>query len=311
MNFKIARSIAPLACVALVACHMPGTPDKAPTGQVVATVEGEEITVAELRAEMANAPPQANAAAAKALEKAALSEIVARKLMAHAAHDQGLDKSPEFAMMKQRANQTLLAQSLQRKLASSVLTASRSDAEAFVASHPTMFANRRILTLDQLRMPRPKTPADLKDFEPLHTMPDIEAMLTKKGIPFQKSIQTVDTLQADPNVIDKLEKLPPGEPFMIPAGDAVVVNQIKDSKLSPVIGDDAVKVALVAVRNMKTQQAVATGVNNLLSANETKIQYNPAYKPDKPLRVPVPGQTPPPAATAAAAAATVAPPAKP
>jgi peptidyl-prolyl cis-trans isomerase C len=308
MNLKIARSIAPLACVALVACHMPGTKDKAPAGQVVATVDGEEITVAELRAEMANAPPQPNAAAAKALEKAALSEIVARKLMAHAAHDQGLDKSPEFAMMKQRANQGLLAQALQRKLASSVLTASRSDAEAFVASHPTMFAERKILTLDQLRMPRPKTPADLKDFEPLHNMGEIEAMLNKKGIPFQKSVQTVDTMQADPAVIDKLEKLPPGEPFMIPAGDAIVVNQIKDTKLSPVTGDDAVKVAMVAVRNQKTQQAVARGVNNLIATNESKIQYNPAYKPDKPLRVPVPGETPPAAAAPAAAPAA---PAKP
>ena len=308
MNLKIARSIAPLACVALVACHIPGTKDKAPAGQVVATVDGEEITVAELRAEMAGAPPQPNAAAVKAMEKAALNEIVARKLMAHAAHDQGLDKSPEFAMMKQRANQTLMAQALQRKLASTVLTASRSDAETFVAAHPTMFANRRILTLDQLRMPRPKTPADLKDFEPLHSMPEIEAMLTKKGLPFQKSVQTVDTLQADPAVIDKLEKLPPGEPFMIPAGDAIVVNQIKDSRPSPVVGDDAVKVALVAVKNLKTQQAVATGVNNLLAANETKIQYNPAYKPDKPLRVPVPGQAPPAAAAPAAAPAA---PAKP
>ena len=306
MNFKIARSIAPLACVALVACHIPGTKDKAPAGQVVATVDGEEITVAELRAEMANAPAQPNAAAAKALEKAALSEIVARKLMAHAAHDQGLDKSPEFAMMKQRANQTLLAQALQRKLASTVLTASRGDAETFVAAHPTMFAERKILTLDQLKMPRPKTPADLKDFEPLHTMPEIEALLTKKGIPFQKSVQTVDTLQADPNTIERLEKLPPGEPFMIPAGDAIIVNQIKEAKANPVTGEDAVKLAMVAVRNQHTQQAVAKGVNNLLAANEAKIQYNPAYKPDKPLRIPVPGEAPP-AAPAAAAPAAPAP----
>ena len=310
MNLKIARSIAPLACVALVACHIPGTKDKAPAGQVVATVDGEEITVAELRAEMAGAPPQANPAAAKALEKAALNEIVARKLMAHAAHAQGLDKSPEFAMMKQRANQTLLAQALQRKLASSVLTASRSDAEAFVASHPTMFAERKILTLDQIRMPRPKTPADLKDFEPLHNMGEIEAMLTKKGIPFQKSVQTVDTLQTDPATIEKLEKLPPGEPFMIPTGDGIIVNQIKDAKLSPVTGDDATKLALVAVRNQKTQQAVARGVNNLIAANEAKIQYNPAYKPDKPLRVPVPGETPA-ASGPAAPPAPAAAPAKP
>ena len=302
MNLKIARSIAPLACVALVACHIPGTKDKAPAGQVVATVDGEEITVAELRAEMSNAPAQPNAAAAKALEKAALNEIVARKLMAHAAHDQGLDKSPQFAMMKLRANQTLLAQSLQRKLASSVLTASRADAEAFVSAHPTMFSERKILSLDQLRMPRPKTPEDLKEFAPLHTMPEIEALLTKKGIPFQKSVQTVDTLQTDPATVEKLLKLPPGEPFMIPAGDAIAINQIKDAKPSPLTGDEAVKVAMIAVKNQKTQQAVARGVNNLIVANESKIQYNPAYKPDKPLRIPVPGETPPAAPAAPAAA---------
>lgn len=293
MNFKIARSIAPLACVALVACHIPGTKDKAPAGQVVATVDGEEVTIAELRAELASAPQQTNAAAAKAMEKGALSDIVARKLLAHAAHEQGLDKSPEFAMMKQRANQTLLAQALQRKLASSVLTVSQSDAETFIQSHPTMFAERKILTLDQLRMPRPKTPADLKDLEPLHTLPEVEAMLAKKGIPFQKSQQTVDTLQTDPNVVAKLMKLPAGEPFMIPAGEGIVVNSIKDAKLTPLAGPDATKVAMVALRNQKTQQAVARGINNLIATKEASIQYNPAYKPDKPLRIPVPGDTAP------------------
>jgi EpsD family peptidyl-prolyl cis-trans isomerase len=312
MKLKIARSIAPLACVALAACHIPGMKDnKAPAGQVVATVDGEEITSTELRAEMAGVPPQATPAANKAVEQAALQQIVVRKLLAHAAHDQGLDKTPEYAVMKLKANESLAAQALQRKMASTVLTASRGDAEAFVSSHPSMFAQRKVLTVDQLLMPRPKTPAELKDLEPLHSMDAIEGYLKGKGIGYQKKIATVDTMGADPALVAQLDKLPPGEPFLIPQGDNVIVNQIKDSKIAPVTGDDAVKVAMVAVRNQKIQTAVATGMNNLIATKASSIKYNDAYKPDKPLHIPVPGEAPPAGAAPAAPATAPAAPAKP
>lgn len=303
MNLKIVRNLAPLACIALVACHIPGLPGggKAPSGQVVATVDGEEITLSELRAELAGAPAPASPQAAKLMEEAALRQIIIRHIMAKAAHDQELDKTPTFAIEKSRANQGLLTQALQRQLAANSPAPSRSDAEAYVAAHPGMFAERKLLTVDQIRMARPKTEADLKAFLPLKTLPEFEALLTQKGLQYQRTASVIDTGSTDPNMVAQIEKLPPGEVFMVPANGMVLANQIRDSRSAPFTGDTAINYAMGVLRSQRVQEAVGKGVENLIKSKASTVKYNDAYKPTQPL---VPSmKAPAPAAAPAAPAA--------
>ena len=106
------------ACVSLGACRLPhlgGDAPKEPSGQVVAVVDGREVTLRELRAELTGVSFP-NAQARKFAERAALQAIIRRRLVAMAAHDQGLDKTPDFALSKQRAMDILLAETMQAKL---------------------------------------------------------------------------------------------------------------------------------------------------------------------------------------------------
>ena len=290
MKLKIVTIVAPLACLALVSCKVPGFGggDKDPTGQVVATVDGEEITLTEVRTEMSGSPAPPNAQAAKAIQENAIQQIIIRKLMAQAAHEQGLDKSPDFAIQKQRAGQALLAQALQKQLTTSVPVPSKADAEAFVASHPGMFGQRKIMTVDQIRMPIPSNPAELKEMEPMHSLGEIEAWLNSKGITYQRAASVLDTAGADPNMIAQLDKLPPGEPFILPAGNVLLINDIRDTKLAPFTGEAATNYAMGIVRNQKLQEAVAKGVDNLVKVNASKIKYNASFKPARPLGAPPP-----------------------
>jgi peptidyl-prolyl cis-trans isomerase C len=306
MNLKIVRTLAPLACVALVACHIPGMKDnKAPSGQVVATVDGEEITLSELKAELAGAPRPQNAEAAKAIQEGALRNIIIRKIAAKAAHDQGLDKTPEFAIEKQRVNQNLLTQALQKQLAASVAAPTRQDAEAFIGSHPGMFADRKLVTVDQIRMAAPKTQEELKEFLPLHSLTEFEALLSKKGADYQRSASVIDSGSTDPGMMTQIEKLPPGEPFMVPSAGMVLVNQIRETRPAPFTGDAAVKFAMGALRSQRIQEGVSKGVENLVKGKASLIKYNDAYKPAHPLGAPMTG--PKPGAPAAAPAAPAKP----
>ena len=314
MRLKIARALAPVACVALVACHVPGMKsNKAPTGQVVATVDGDEITLSELKAEMQGGPQGTTPQAAKALEEAALRQIIIRKIMANAAHDQGLDKTPAFAIEKQRAGQALLTQALQRQLAASVSPPAREDAETFIAAHPEMFANRKLITLDQLRMQRPKTPEALKAFMPLHNLADFETLAAQQGLKFQRTATVLDTAATAPQMVDQIEKLPSGEPFLYPQQGMIMVNVVRDARPSPFTGDVAVEYAMGVLRSQKAQEQVGKGLENLIKSKEGTVKYNDAYKPTQPL---VPATKPPapaaaPAAGPAPAAAPAASPAKP
>lgn len=306
MKLKIVRNLAPLACVALVACHIPGLPggNKAPSGQVVATVDGEEITLSELRSELAGAPAPPSPQAAKLMEEAALRQIIIRHIMAKAAVDQKLDKTPTFAIEKGRATQGLLTQALQRQIASTSPAPSRADAEAYVAAHPGMFAERKLLTVDQIRMARPKSEEDLKAFLPLKTLPEFETVLTQKGIQFQRTASIIDTGSTDPNMVAQIEKLPPGEVFMVPANGMVLANQIRDSKPAPFTGPTAINYAMGVLRSQRVQEAVGKGVENLVKSKASTVKYNDAYKPTQPLIPALKAPAAPAAAPAAAPPAT-------
>ena len=105
-----------VAVLAISACH------RAPagtTGQVAATVDGREITVRQLSAELNGAPP-APAAAQKLQQRAALNFIIQRTILADAARKQGLDKDPNFILLNERASDALLVQQLQAKIAANV-----------------------------------------------------------------------------------------------------------------------------------------------------------------------------------------------
>jgi hypothetical protein len=101
------------ACVALSACGEGKA--KEPSGQVVATVDGQEVTLRELRAEMGNLT-SSDPNQRRQLEQAALQAIVQRKILAKAAQEQKLDKSPDYALFKQRAIELSLVQALQENL---------------------------------------------------------------------------------------------------------------------------------------------------------------------------------------------------
>src|SRR5258706_9600009 len=58
-----------------------GSKNKTPTGQVVATVDGKEITAIDLRSELGNFST-ADAKVRKAAEQQALNGIISRKLLA-------------------------------------------------------------------------------------------------------------------------------------------------------------------------------------------------------------------------------------
>ena len=83
-------------------------------------------------------------------------------------------------------------------------------------------------------------------------------------------------------------ELPPGEPFILPAGKVLLINDIRDTKLAPFTGEAATNYAMGIVRNQKLQEAVAKGVDNLVKVNASKIKYNASFKPARPLGAPPP-----------------------
>jgi len=305
MKLNWTHGAALLACIAMSGCGMIGGGSKAPEGQVVATVNGEEITITELNRELGGASP-ADPQQRKQMEQAALQSIVTRKLLAQTAKEQKLDKTPIFAQQKLQAEEGLLVGALQRKIASTVVNPTRADAEKFVSDHPNMFAQRRVMVVDQIVFGK-FDPKLMEEFKPLTTLEQIEAVLTRENIDYQRTTTVLDTLNAPEGLTDSLMKLPPGEVFIFPRGNAVFVNQIRDSRVMPFVGDRAITYAQAGLKQQRTQEALAKQVEAIRKGAEDKITYNEKYKPEKPKPGAAPAAKAAPAAPAPAAPAAPAP----
>lgn len=153
--------------------------------QVVAKVDGREITISDLRSEMARLGLSPNNQDA---ERVALENIVNRRLLASAARAANFHRQPE-ALRRMAAAQEQALADLYVTTASQPPEPTRAEIEDYIAANPTLFASRKIYNFTVLRLPTEafdpdkQTPLfdDAKDFSAL------AAMLKETGVVYAEA----------------------------------------------------------------------------------------------------------------------------
>lgn len=278
LRSKIFLPIAFGAVLMLSACHF-GAP-KTPTGQVVATVGAREITRRELQVEL-DGSTATTPAAQKAQQQAALQRIIQRVILANAAKAQGLDKDPNFALLSQRANEALLGQLLERKTATSVPAPSNEEADQFEQTNPNLFAERKLFDVDQIRLSRPPDPQIIAKLQPLKTLDDIANYLTQNHIPFQRGANVMDAVGQNPKLLSAILALPPHEVFILSSATEIFVNEIRETRTSPFVGEPAKKFALNSLKAQHVQDAVVRQLRGIVAKGTASVRVNKEFEPPK------------------------------
>lgn len=262
------------AALVLASCGQ-GKDGKAPSGQVVATVDGQEITASQLRLEMGDAP--SDPAAAAAAQQGALQSIVNRKLLVAAAKDRKLDDSPLAAMVKDRAGEMALVQLLQMNLAGTVPKVSDSEVAEFVSSHPATFSQRKLISVDLLIVPQIQA-ALVKQMEPLDTLEQIKALLDANKVRYLPSAQVVDTLNVNPDAAARIATMNTNDVFVSPAGSGVAVSRITGSETVPLTGAEALGAARIMLAQQRSAAQVNISLEQLVKNGQSKVKINPQYQ---------------------------------
>ena len=260
-------------------------------GQVVATVDGKDVTVHELNAELqgVNLPQGADR---KAIEQAALQQVVQRRILADIARERGLDKTPMYLLQEKRAEETILAQMLQRSLASSIKQPTAQEVQTYIAQNPQLFAQRKIFTVDQIQFEAPKDMRQLSAYQPLKTMEEVEAQVKKDGLRYRRAPATLDVATANPQLVQQVLKLPAGEIFIIPAGQAVVANRITGERVEPLTGEDANRLATNLVQQQRYQDLIKRDLEPKVKTARDAVKYQAGYAPPKGAEAPAAGAAP-------------------
>lgn len=263
------RSIAVAMALLVAAC---GGKGDAPSGQVVATVDGNEITLADLKAEMG--PDGANDQAAQAQ---ALERIIARKLLAAEARKRELDSTPLAAILKTSAEETALAQLLARKVTEGVPKVSEDEINEFLRSFPASVTDRRLLQVDQYVVPN-MPPKVLEEVSKVKTMEAAETILNANRVVFRRTVTNMDTVTLEPGFADQLVQTEGNDIFVIPNGQYAEIGRIVSSRPEPITGPAAREAARTILMRQRNIDMVRNALGRVIAEGRRKVQVNPQFQ---------------------------------
>ena len=252
--------------------------NKKAEGQTVAVVNGEEITAAELNAELGSAkiPEGADKNQVRAR---LLQTMIDRRLLAQQAKTDGLDKTPEYLNRQRKMTEDVLISMLAARQIDTAQLPANSEIERFQTSHPWMFAQREQWNLEQLRFALPANAAVKAKLDQAKSLEELSKALTDSGITFNRQKNRLDTAVIPQNIYGQLATLRAGEPFIIPVGGQAVASVIVSREPTPLIGEQAKPIAVAAMRR---EQASKLMQNRLSALRQTaKIEYKEGYAPPK------------------------------
>lgn len=278
MRKIVVQGAAAVALIAAVgACKKSGANTELKQGQVVATVDGKEITISELNAELegVNLPDEK---ARQAARQQALQALITRTILTDIARDRKLDQTPLFLAQKRRLEENLLTDVLKRQIASKVTPPSKADAQAYMTANPDLFANRKVYLLDQIAF-APPSPQFAAQLQPLKTMGEVEQKMIENRVQYKRADNKFDPLSVPPELFKKIAALPPSEIFVLPANGALVASAIKSTEAAPFSGDAAVNYALNYLQNQRVEQALERELKGTVEEKRKTVKYQPGFAP--------------------------------
>ena len=271
---RVTRMSIMLSCAA-IALALPGCAKKA-TGQVAAVVNGDEITMQEVGAELGTAKIPDGAEKDKA--RAAITQrLIDKRLLEQQAKEAGLDRDPDYLLRQRQLDQALLIELYAKRAQDTLRVPDQAAITKFIADHPANFADRMIYSVDQLRFPPPTDATVIAGLRDLHSLDAVVAFLESKGIKSARGVGKIDSAQVPPALMKQIMAVPAGEPFVVPTPQGVVASVITGREAAPLPAAQAQPLAVQMMRSQALEEVVQQRLKE--ARGKAKITYQPGYGP--------------------------------
>lgn len=257
----------------LVTCSLSGCGDKAndsKASQSLASVNGKEITVHQLNEELARAniqPTQREEAS-----KQILNALIDRQLLEQAALKSKVDRDPNVMQAIERAKSQLIAQAYIQSRVANVSKIDKADVEDFYKQNPALFAERKLVEMEQLLIDSRYINDDFKSaLGGFKTLQEVATWLDAKGIQYDRGEVARSVAELPPQISERLKDARKGQLFVIGMGPRTMLVLMNSVKSSPVSLNDAVPQIEQLLINKKRKDAGEAEIKRLRS--EANIKY--------------------------------------
>ncbi|WP_249777449.1 EpsD family peptidyl-prolyl cis-trans isomerase [Herbaspirillum robiniae] len=222
---KLKTAVSIVLLGALAAC---GSKNEASSGQALASVDGKEITIHQLNAELGRS-------GAREASKQLLDGLVARQLLVNAARKEKLDSNPSVLADIERAKDLVLAQSYVQMKLSKPARPSQQEVDDFYRQHPDWFAQRKQYEFSELVISNANLSKELNELMTgTRPLEEVAGWLNARNIPFTR-LQVVKTsMDLPPPMLEGLKGMERGRLFIVKEGDSAILAALADVKSAPV-----------------------------------------------------------------------------
>jgi EpsD family peptidyl-prolyl cis-trans isomerase len=247
-----------------------------PTGQVVAVVNGEEITQAEINTEIAAlaVPPTGDK---EEIRRQILQQLVDRRLMAQVAKEEGFDRDPEFINRERKLREELLVQMYGQKVADTIGIPDPAAVRQFLAANPGKFAQRVNYTVDQVVFAYPSDPKVMQALEADKTLADVERTLARFKVNYSRGTNSLDSRSVPAAALKQIQSLPAGEPFVIPVDGRITVSVITGSQPVSTTEQEAAPLAAQEIRADNLSKALQARLD--AARAKADVSYQDGFAP--------------------------------
>ncbi len=260
--------------MAVVAVLLAGCGEKKdkPATQTAAKVNKEEITVHQINfllSQQRGIPPEQAASASRAV----LEKLIDQELTLQKAADQKLDRDPRVVQQIEAARREIISRAYLEKIGDGAPKAVPPEIAAFYESHPALFKNRRVYSLQEVNIEAKPDQIDLlkKTLTDSKTFADFVAYLKANNYKFNGSEAVRGAEQLPLASVDDFAKLQDGQAvFNVRPAGAQVIN-LAASRMQPVTLAQATPAIEQFLLNERKRKLVADDLQALRAA--AKIEY--------------------------------------
>jgi len=263
-------------------------------GQSIVRVNGDEITIHQLNAELqrANVQPAQQELAGKQITKS----LVDRQILVQQAITDKLDRNPNVMQAIESAKAQILAQAYIEGKIASIANPTETEISEYRAKYPEIFANRKVYIMEELSFI--VTPENVKDLKPLSdsakTLEDVTAWLDSHQVKYghTKSAHAAETVPGE--LLNKFSKMVVGDLIFINANGRTVVGRLVEVKDVPISEKDSKPLIQRIILSQKRKDVAEAELKRLREL--AKIEYlNDKFAPSasaEPAAVPPPAAAP-------------------
>ncbi len=261
------RAIVMAGCLglALAACSKKEGGQPATKGQVVANVGDQVITTQELDNELrwANIPPDKQKD--PEVIKRVLGELVVRKYLLQQAIASKLDREPGVLLDLLRAREQVLEKGFLNR-AAAAKAPGKADVDKYIANNPSKFANRKLLSVEQIGFPLgPNSQSVIDANKNAKSLDEIDQQLTAAGIPHGRQMGVLNSGDIPPDLYSEIEAKKAEYVLFVRSGANGVFFKVKGEEVRPLEGEAAASLARQFLRAdaLKAEAGIAAFSANL------------------------------------------------